>query len=82
TIVLDPIAYTLPGPQYDSNDSLLGPQNNPFQLDPTDVYADPSHYMEFSTNPSAQYGRFARAMMFFGVAADKFVLCGMPLSGC
>ena len=82
TIVLDPIAYTIPGPQYDVNNNLLGPQNNPFNLDPTDTYADPTHYMQFSTNPNAQYGTFSRTMVVFGQSIEKFTLCGLPGAGC
>jgi hypothetical protein len=82
TIVLDPIAYTIPGPQYDTSNNLLGPQNNPFTLDPTDIYADPTHYRQFSTNPSAQYGTFSKSMTFFGSPVEKFLLCGVSGSGC
>ena len=82
TIVLDPIAYTIPGPQYDVNNNLLGPQVNPFSLDPTDTYADPTHYMQFSTNPNAQYGTFSKTMVVFGQSIEKFTLCGLPGAGC
>ena len=39
-IQLDPLAYTIPGAQYDTNNNILGPQINPFTLDPTSLYAD------------------------------------------
>jgi hypothetical protein len=82
TIVLDPIAYTIPGPQYDSHNNLLGPQNNPFALDPTDVYSDPTHYMQFSTNPAASYGTFSRTMTLFGQSVEKWLICGSSGAGC
>jgi hypothetical protein len=82
TIVLDPIAYTIPGPQYDTSNNLLGPQNNPFALDPTDIYADPTHYMQFSKNPSATYGTFSKSTTFFGQAVERWLACGVNGSGC
>jgi hypothetical protein len=82
TVVLDPIAYTIPGPQYDTTNNLLGPQNNPFPLDPTDIYADPSHHMEFSKNPAAQYGTFSKPTTFFGQPVVRWLACGITGSGC
>lgn len=80
--IIDPVAYTVPGNFYDANGNLMGPQINPFALDPTAVYADPSHYMQFSTNPNGQYGTFSKAMVVFGQSIDKFTLCGLPGAGC
>jgi hypothetical protein len=82
TLVVDPIAYTIPGAQYDQNNNLLGPQNNPFILEPTDLYADPSHQMQFSTNPAAQYGTFSKSMNILGEPVEKWQICGTQGAGC
>jgi hypothetical protein len=82
TIVVDPIAYTVPGPQMDQNNNVLGAQNNPFALDPTDLYADPTHQMQFSTNAAGQFGTFSKQLTFFGQPVEKWVVCGSPGAGC
>jgi len=81
-VQLDPLAYTIPGAQYDQNNNLLGPQINPYTLDPTDVYADPSHQGEFSLDPNSQYGVFAKPVSQYGCFFFKFLVCGMKGSGC
>jgi hypothetical protein len=40
TAVLDPAAYSTPGPQYDVKGNLLGAQSNPFTLMQTQKYGD------------------------------------------
>jgi hypothetical protein len=56
TMVLDPVAYATPGPDYNSV-GLVGPQPNPFWFDPTQVAATIDHYGQWGTTTS-QTGAF------------------------
>jgi hypothetical protein len=61
TMVLDPVAYATPGPDYNAS-GLVGPQPNPFAFDPTQATATVDHYGQWGTTVSQTgqvvYGTF------------------------
>jgi hypothetical protein len=54
TLVVDPDAYATPGAYYNTS-GLVGPQPNPFGLDPAATSATPDHQGQWSTSTD-QYG--------------------------
>jgi hypothetical protein len=62
TMVLDPVAYAIPGPYYNVA-GLVGPQPNPFGFDPTQTAATIDHAGQWATTTSQTgaivYGAFS-----------------------
>lgn len=82
SLVVDPVAYATPGAYYGTNGKLVGPQPNPFVLDPSTVYATPDHAAQYAMNPYSQYGTFSTGVTLFGTTKYKYTLCGTSGAGC
>jgi len=75
TLVMDPVAYMTPGAQYDVNGNLLGPQINPFTLNPNDVYAVQSHssqYANYTSGGTTSLGSFLTPVSIGGVTKYEY----------
>jgi hypothetical protein len=81
SLVVDPVAYATPGAYYDTA-GVVGPQPNPFTLDPSSLYGTPDHSTQYAINPYAQYGTFTTPVTMMGQTKYKFNLCGSPGAGC
>jgi hypothetical protein len=69
TIDIDPIPYTQPGAYYDTTNTLVGPQANPFSLVVTNLYADPGHAGQWATRTVSgvqQWGTFTTPVSVLG----------------
>lgn len=61
-LAMDPIPYTLSGPQYDVNNNQCGTKPNPYAIVITNQYADPSQANTWATrcvNGNQQWGQFS-----------------------
>ncbi|MGD0678358.1 MAG: hypothetical protein ABSC94_23355 [Polyangiaceae bacterium] len=77
SMVIDPVAYAVAGTQYDTNGNVLGPQVNPFTLNPASLYADPTHAGQWAmrvSNGTEQWGTFSQEVTLFGVTKYEFVV--------
>ncbi len=82
SLVVDPVPYATPGQYYNTSGIQVGPQPNPFTLDPSSLYGSPDHASQYAMNPYSQYGTFTTPVTLFGQTKYKFNLCGSPGSGC
>jgi hypothetical protein len=76
SIQIDPIPYTQPGAYYDVNNNLVGPQVNPFSLNVTDLYSDPTHAGQWATRTVGgvqQWGTFTTPVTILGVTVYQYV---------
>jgi len=81
SLVVDPVPYATAGAYYNTT-GLVGPQPNPFTLDPSSLFGTPDHSAQYALNPYAQYGTFTTPVTLMGVTRYKFNLCGSTGSGC
>jgi hypothetical protein len=80
-LVMDPVGYATPGPQYDPSGNLLGPQINPFVLSATNTEAVVSHEGQWAlrtANGVQTLGQFTQPVTLFGVTLYQFVAEGGP----
>jgi hypothetical protein len=85
TLTLDPDAYAIPGPYYNSM-GLVGPQANPFGFDPAATSATTDHGGQYATtwdaNGNPIYGEFMSPIVHRGVTTGyNWVQCGIG-AGC
>ena len=76
TLIIDPVPYAEPGPQYGSNNAILGTQANPFAIDSNLLLADPSHAGQWATrtvNGTQQWGTFSTPITRGGVTEYEYV---------
>jgi hypothetical protein len=58
--VIDPVAYASAGQLYDTNSNLVGPSNDPFQLDPNVLTGyNPDHKGQWARDPAGNWGQFS-----------------------
>jgi hypothetical protein len=77
TLVMDPVPYMTAGPQYDIHGNLLGPEINPFTINPDDLYAVKSHASQYANEMvggSNSMGQFTAPVTLFGVTKYEFAL--------
>jgi hypothetical protein len=73
---VDPAPYTEPGVYYDINNNPVGMQSNPFDLDPSSLFAVPDHASQWATrtvNGVQQWGTFSTPVVMYGVTEYKYV---------
>jgi hypothetical protein len=85
TMTLDPDAYAVPGPYYNSM-GLVGPQPNPFAFDLSQTAATPDHVSQYATTTDANgnpiYGAFITPLVRRGTTTGyQWVQCGIG-AGC
>jgi hypothetical protein len=85
TMTLDPDAYAVVGPYYNSM-GLVGPQPNPFAFDPSQTAATPDHASQYATTTDQYgnkvYGSFIAPIGHRGVTTGYgWVQCGIG-AGC
>ncbi len=76
TLMVDPIPYTQPAAYYDASGNLVGPQANPFSLQVTSLYSDPSHQGQWATRTVSgvqQWGTFSTAVTVLGTTVYLYV---------
>ncbi len=76
SMVIDPVAYAEPGAYYDSNNNLVGSEQNPFALVSTQLYADPNHAGQWASriaNNVQEWGTFSKAVVLFGTTKYQYV---------
>jgi hypothetical protein len=76
TLVMDPVAYMTPGVQYDASGYELGPQINPFSLNPASMYAISQNDAMWAIETSGgvqSWGQFTTPVTLFGVTKYQFV---------
>ncbi len=73
TMTLDPDPYSGSGAYYNTA-GLVGPQPNPFALNPCDLLANPAHQGQWSTSTNASgatvWGTFSTPVVFKGQVVD------------
>jgi len=75
-MTIDPVAYAEPAAYYDTNNNLVGPQQNPFPLLSTQLYADPAHAGQWASrvaNSTQEWGTFSKAVVIFGTTKYQYV---------
>jgi hypothetical protein len=85
TLTLDPDAYAVPGPYYNSN-GLVGPTPNPYVFDPTAISATADHAYQYASSVDASgnaiWGEFMSPVMHRGtITGYSWVQCGVG-QGC
>ena len=76
SIDIDPIPYTQPGAYYDTSNTLVGAQANPFALVITNLYADASHAGQWATRTISgvqQWGTFSTPVSVLGTTIYLYV---------
>jgi hypothetical protein len=76
TIVIDPVAYMTAGVQFDASGYELGPQINPFSLNPASMYAVSQNDAMWAIETSGgvqTWGQFTQPVTLFGVTKYQFV---------
>jgi len=79
TIVIDPVAYMTPGVQYNAQGNELGPQINPFALNPSAVYAISQNDAIWAVETSGgtqTWGQFIIPVTLFGTTKYQFLDLG------
>jgi hypothetical protein len=83
TAVIDPTAYASPGQFYDTTGNLVGPQGNPFLLEPNVVFGfNPDHTSQYAQDSYGNVGMFYKRQFVNGSYWYKWVQCGTAGAGC
>jgi hypothetical protein len=75
TIEVDPVPYAEPGDYYNMV-GMVGTQSNPFTLDGSILFADPTHATQWATrttNGTQEWGQFSQAITLAGITRYRYV---------